>query len=121
MVRFCGWNVRGLNWPNKQDDVKLFLHLNNIGQVRLLEAKITVQNEEKVANRLFQSWRWVHNFNQSSRGRIWIAWRPHLFTVQVISMTAQHIHCKICQLIDMQSFYITYIYGDDEEGQRQTL
>ncbi|KAJ8429723.1 hypothetical protein Cgig2_024975 [Carnegiea gigantea] len=26
MERICSWNIRGLNWPNKQEDVKIFLH-----------------------------------------------------------------------------------------------
>jgi len=40
MDNIASWNIRGLNWPNKQEDVKLFLHINNIGLVGLLETKI---------------------------------------------------------------------------------
>ena len=49
MARICTWNVRGLNWPNKQEDIKLFLHEKNIGFVGLLETKVNERNVEKVA------------------------------------------------------------------------
>ena len=71
MVRLCGWNVRGLNWPNKQEDLKIFLQLHNLGFVGLFETKITMKNVKKIANRLFQGWRWEHNFSHSPEGRIW--------------------------------------------------
>ncbi|KAJ8446811.1 hypothetical protein Cgig2_016121 [Carnegiea gigantea] len=34
------WNVRGLNWPNKQEDVKAFLYSNQISLIGLLETKV---------------------------------------------------------------------------------
>jgi len=37
--------MRGLNWPNNQEDGKLFLHANNIRVVGLLETNI---EEKKV-------------------------------------------------------------------------
>ncbi|KAJ8419799.1 hypothetical protein Cgig2_030528 [Carnegiea gigantea] len=39
MDRICSWNIRGLNWPNKQEDVKIFLHEKHIGFIGLLETK----------------------------------------------------------------------------------
>jgi len=40
MSLIASWNVQGLNWPNKQEDVKLFLQQNDIGMVGLIETKI---------------------------------------------------------------------------------
>ena len=62
MDNIASWNIRGLNWPNKQEDVKLFLHSNKIGLVGLLETKIKEKKVQKVASNLFPSWRWIHNF-----------------------------------------------------------
>ena len=56
MARICSWNIRGLNGPNKQEDVKIFLHEKNIGLVGLLEIKVKEKNVEKVANKLLQGW-----------------------------------------------------------------
>jgi len=34
------WNITGLNSPNKQEDVKIFLHDQQVGLVALLETKV---------------------------------------------------------------------------------
>jgi len=47
------WNIRGLNWPNKQEDVKSFLHNNKVGMIVLLETKVRVQKVERVAAKIF--------------------------------------------------------------------
>jgi len=49
MNNLASWNIWGLNWPNKQEDVKIFLHENKIGLVGLLETKIKENKVEKVA------------------------------------------------------------------------
>ena len=53
MDRICSWNIRGVNWPNKQEDVKIFLHEKYIGLVGLLETKVKEKNVDLVANKLF--------------------------------------------------------------------
>lgn len=54
MDKILCWNVCGLNWPNKQEDISIFLHQNKVGMVCLLEGKVKVQNVEKITARLFQ-------------------------------------------------------------------
>ena len=44
MDRILSWNVRGLNGPNKQEDVKIFLQQQQVGLLGLLETKVTLQN-----------------------------------------------------------------------------
>jgi len=73
MAKICSWNIRGLNWPNTQEDIKLFLHEKNIGFVGLLETKVKERNIEKVAQNIFHGWKWHHNFNLNTEGRIWVA------------------------------------------------
>jgi len=69
MNNLASWNIWGLNWPNKQEDVKIFLHENKIGLVGLLETKIKENKVEK-ARKLFLGWQWIHNFPLNSKGRI---------------------------------------------------
>jgi len=40
MDNIANWNVRGLNHPNKQEDVKLFLTKSKIGLVGPMETKV---------------------------------------------------------------------------------
>ncbi|KAJ8423639.1 hypothetical protein Cgig2_032927 [Carnegiea gigantea] len=41
MDKICTWNFRGLNWPNKQEDLKAFLHKHHqlIARQRLTDAQ----------------------------------------------------------------------------------
>ena len=40
MDNIITWNIRGLNSPNKQDDIKIFLEKHRVGLVALLENKV---------------------------------------------------------------------------------
>lgn len=76
MGNISSWNVRGLNWPNKQEDIKAFLQKCQIGLIGLLEIMVKEEKVLAVAARMFQGWEWHHNFNQSTKGCIWVAWKP---------------------------------------------
>jgi len=64
------WNIRGLNWPNKQEDVKIFLFNNKVGLVGLIETKVKEHNTNKVATAFFPGWHWHTNFSLNPKGRI---------------------------------------------------
>jgi len=53
MSHIASWNVTGLNWPNKQEDVKLFLQLKNVCLIGLLETKIKGQKVDEIASNIF--------------------------------------------------------------------
>ncbi|KAJ8421192.1 hypothetical protein Cgig2_001054 [Carnegiea gigantea] len=81
MDNILTWNVRALNWPNKQEDIKCFLQLNKVGLVGLQETNVKRGNNVSVANRLFQGWQWRNNSELNPKGRIWIAWKPQVYNV----------------------------------------
>ena len=120
MSQIASWNVRGLNWPNKQEDVKLLLQFNNIGLVGLLETKIKRHKVEYTASNIFCGWDWVNNYDISN-GRIWVAWKPSSYTLTILEKTDQLIHCEATQLSTCKHFHITFIYGHNLELQRQSL
>ena len=47
------WNIRGLNWLNKQEDLRVFLYTNKVGLIGLMETKIKKENDGKIAARAF--------------------------------------------------------------------
>jgi len=121
MDNIARWNIRGLNWPNKQEDVKIFSHDKGIGLVGLLETKIKEHNVQKEAVRIFPNWRWVHNFSLNPKGRIWLAWNPSSYHAHVLSVSDQMIHCKVSQISTSKMFYLSMIYGWNQESQRTSL
>jgi len=40
MAKFLSWNVRGMNGPNKQEDIKIFLQQHQASMVGFLEIEI---------------------------------------------------------------------------------
>jgi len=53
MDNIVSWNIRGLNWPNKQEEVRSFLHKNKVGMIGLLETKVKIKNVDKIAGNVF--------------------------------------------------------------------
>ena len=87
------WNIRCLNFPNKQEGVKIFLYNNKVGFVGLLETKVKEHNVSMVAAKIFPGWHWHMNFSLNPKGGIWIAWKPSSYNVFILSQTEQLVHC----------------------------
>jgi len=118
MDNIASWNIRGLNWPNKQEDVKIFLHDKSVGLIGLLETKIKEHKIQKVVKRMFPNLRWMYNFTLNSKGRIWLTWNPTSYQTHLLRMSDQLIHCKVTQMSTNKNFYLSMIYGMNQESQR---
>lgn len=83
----------------------------------LLETRVKAHNKDRVVKKFGNSWSWVHNYEASSRGRIWIAWNPSTVSVQILLKTAQIVHCRVG---DKQAGTVTVVYGlhtmDDQKS-----
>jgi len=66
MDNIVAWNIRGLNWPNKQVDVHIFLQTNIVGLVGPLETKV----KEKMLIK------WQCKSSQAGDGCITSPWIP---------------------------------------------
>ena len=121
MDSIIAWNIRGLNWPNKQEDLKAFLHTTKIGIVGLMETKIKMNNDRKVASNTFPGWRWDNNSTPMIKGRVWIAWHPRSYDVKVLKKSEQFIHCYATQMSTNKGFFITFVYGLNQEQQRKIM
>ena len=75
MDSIIAWNVRGLNNPNKQEDIRCFLQSQGVGLAGLVETKVKQENMDEVASRLFRGWEWYTNVEFNPKIRIWITWR----------------------------------------------
>ena len=121
MDRICAWNVRGLNWPNKPEDLKLFLNKQHVGLMALLETKIKPGNFDSIAAKVAPGWCSSHNFHYNPNGRIWVTWKPSIFHVQTLDASDQYIHCRVQQFQPSTIFYLTIVYGHNHADARQSL
>ncbi|XP_056688147.1 uncharacterized protein [Spinacia oleracea] len=54
-------------------------------------------------------------------GRIIVAWNPGSFTVSILSVTAQHIHCHVTPMSGMPAFFCTFLYAFNDSKQIESL
>jgi len=88
MTNILAWNIRGLNSPNKQEDIKGFLHKQKVGLVVLLETKVHKKHIEEVTQRLFSRWQWFTNVEHNPKVRILVAWKEQTYRVRIIQVIA---------------------------------
>jgi len=81
------WNIRGLNSPNKQEDIKDFLSKQQVGLVALLETNDKQKKIVEVATRLFTGYNWCTNVDFNPKVRIWVAWKGKACQVQIVTVT----------------------------------
>lgn len=94
-IRFSVWNIRGLNSPIKQKEVKYFIDSNNHVLVAILETKVREANVDRVRHNYFGEWNFVNNNDLNLRGRIWVAWDHTKIDVRIFCKLEQVIHCEV--------------------------
>jgi len=120
-MSIVSWNIRGLNRPQKQEDVKVFLHQQNVALIGLLETKVKAEKIDSIGANIFGNWQWLHNCTAQSHGRIWVAWRPSDYSVTPLRQSAQFIHCRILHLPSQKTFLLTFVYGHNHMSLREPL
>lgn len=63
----------------------------------------------------------MHNYESSSRGRIWIAWNPSNVSIQVLLETSQIVHCKVGDKQVGDRWLLTVVYGLHTVDDRKSL
>ncbi|XP_074283422.1 uncharacterized protein LOC141607972 [Silene latifolia] len=121
MDRIGLWNMRGINGPDKQKDVRWFLQQNKLGLCGLVETKVMSDAEAKVHYNLGTIWNKVTNNNHYNGGRVWIIWISHIFDVTVIESDTQLIHVEVIDIAAAEKFWFTVVYGFNEEEDRVSL
>ncbi|XP_056688453.1 uncharacterized protein [Spinacia oleracea] len=113
--------VRGLNLAKKQGVVKSFIHKHHVGLVGLLEHKVKVSKLGNLYQNVFLNWCFTSNSSFHDGGRIVLAWNPSSFTVSILSVTSQLIHCSVQVVGSSQKFFCTFIYAFNESHKRLEL
>ncbi|XP_075087874.1 uncharacterized protein LOC142169847 [Nicotiana tabacum] len=115
------WNVRGLNRPQKQRDVLLFMHNFQVGMFGLLETRIKRTKILKAFLNLCREWSFFTNLDKHPGERIWLLWKPHIYKVD-IRRTGEHvIHCAIKHIGTKKEMEVTWVYGFNDNGMRRKL
>lgn len=117
----CSWNVRGLNAPNKQKEVKLLCNDEKVSLIGLIETKIKREKLDQLANHMFAGWQYISNLDDHYNGRIWIIWRPDYYRVSLVNKSTQQVTCKVKFTLLQCTFEVTYAYVFNTKDERNEL
>jgi len=122
MFKLATWNVRGLNAPIKQKEVKDFIHCQGLHFCALLETHICKGGLQDICSRLFGRWSWGSNVAMSETGtRIIITWDASVLDVMFLEVHAQFIHCQILIKGMTTPFFVSVCYGANSVVERRGL
>nr|XP_009594786.1 uncharacterized protein LOC104091210 [Nicotiana tomentosiformis] len=96
MVNCLAWNVRGLNAPNKQREVKLLCNK-------------------------FSVWRYTTNLNYHYNGRIVVVWRPDFYRVTPLSMNARVLSCEVYYIPIHATFGVSFVYAFNTKEEKKGM
>lgn len=114
------YNVQGLINPKKQIDVKKFIqHL--CWSCEALGNKGKASNLWSLYQRVFDGWCFSSNSVYHDGGRVVLAWKLRMFTVNIIQGTSQAIYCKVSPKSGLLSFFCTFVYGFNDGVRRMDL
>lgn len=72
MDKVLVWNVRGLNSPSKQKEIKNFMVAKKISLCCLVETKVKNEKLSVIQDSMFRGWCLASNFSKVKGGRILI-------------------------------------------------
>ncbi|XP_074278217.1 uncharacterized protein LOC141601810 [Silene latifolia] len=114
------WNIRGLNDPIKQMEVRSYLSKNKVEVLGLLETRVKSNNFAAIS-RTFRLYSIMNNYFHHYNGRIWVFWDHRKFTVLSSQIHDQLIHLELLHHISQAKIYVTFIYANNDASQRERL
>ncbi|KAL3533558.1 hypothetical protein ACH5RR_007079 [Cinchona calisaya] len=108
------WNIRGLNDPFKQSEIyKLIINMK-ISFIGIAETKLRKLN-------IAHGWCYIHNGDFSGVSRIILCWDANLLNMDCLNVHPQAITCSIDNKETHISFFVTMIYGSNDDDERKLL
>jgi hypothetical protein len=120
-MNFLIWNVRGLNHPSKQREVKSLINIHKIGLICLIETRVKENEAAKIRDAITSDWGFVFNYEKHFLGRIWVCWKKTDYEVTVIDKCDQSINCCIKSLKTNLCWFHSFVYGANKGLDRKLL
>ncbi|XP_074265860.1 uncharacterized protein LOC141588311 [Silene latifolia] len=114
------WNIRGLNDPIKQQEVKSYLAKNKVEVFGLLETRVKLLNSAEII-RKFPFYSVLNNYSHHYNGRIWVFLDSRKITLLTSRLHDQFIHLKLLHHSSNQIVYVTMVYGSNDGAHRERL
>ncbi|KAK9668977.1 hypothetical protein RND81_13G100400 [Saponaria officinalis] len=115
------WNIRGLNDPLKQVEVKFFLRKYKVDVLGLLETRVREHKAAAIFKKSFSSYKVINNYSHHCNGRIWVIYNPRTVTISSTLMHDQLILLEVLYHATNSIVSITIVYGSNSALSRSSL
>src|SRR4051812_36646513 len=112
------WNVRGINDPKKQKNLKAVLRKFQGSIICLLETHVKKDHFLSIFGNLLPGWTILANYEDAYLGRIWIA-HDESIRMEVFSQSAQVVHCHSYSLKLKKYFFLSVVYAYNTTAARK--
>lgn len=117
----CSWNIRGLNKPFKQKELKAFLLKNKVSVIGCLETKVKDKKVTKVRRKFEGEWTIYKNYVVTPKGIMWAFWKDYMVDVHVTMANHHMVHCYVKDRGSAFSCELTFIYGYNTNSDRKEM
>ncbi|XP_074277918.1 uncharacterized protein LOC141601526 [Silene latifolia] len=114
------WNIRGLNDPIKQQEIKGYLIKNKVEVFGLLETRVKINNSAAII-RNFPFYSVINNYSHHYNGRIWVFLDTRKITLLNSRFHDHLIHLPLPHHSSNPVIYVTMIYGSNDGSHRDRL
>ncbi|KAK1414742.1 hypothetical protein QVD17_30493 [Tagetes erecta] len=122
MISMAAWNIRGLNQPLKQNEVRKVIQENNIQVCAVLESHVSVDRLSNICRKVFRDWDWSSNGQVCDKGtRIILGWNPNVVDIMVIAQSSQVVHSQVFLKKGGQSFFCSFVYAKNNYCERREV
>ncbi|KAK9675707.1 hypothetical protein RND81_11G025200 [Saponaria officinalis] len=119
-MKLASWNIRGVNHPSKQQELRHFLLKHRVDVMGLVEIRVKTHNAGMIGAKLFgHNWGLVNNYQYHPNGRIWLAWNKASIKFEVLHLSAQLITGVVNS--GFCTFWLSIVYGFNTRVGRQEL
>ncbi|XP_019248742.1 PREDICTED: uncharacterized protein LOC109228008 [Nicotiana attenuata] len=114
------WNIRGLNKPYKQKELRNFLQKNKVDILGCLETRVKEKKAKNILQKVAKDWRYCCNYSKGENGRICILWRTSL-AVKIVHIHEQFIECLVDDPMTSIQIMVTVVYARNKLQERAIL
>ncbi|GJX24650.1 RNA-directed DNA polymerase, eukaryota, reverse transcriptase zinc-binding domain protein [Tanacetum coccineum] len=122
MINVASWNIRGLNFTPKQNEVRQVISENNLSVFAILESHVVKSKLMKMCSLVFRHWDWTSNGAWCSKGtRIILGWNHNEVDVTIINQNDQAVHSRLWLKKEKKEIFCTFVYAHNKYNQRRDL
>lgn len=118
---FACWNVRGLNDPLKEGEVRKLISEHRLSLCGLIETRVKEINKGSLLMALAREWKALCNYQCAPNGRILLCWNlmGKELDLVLLGQSAQVIHCRVSAKSRAWSCIPSFVYGENCHSKRK--